>query len=145
VEELLELRKHVEQGEYVKALTLIGEMEEMSREDKVNKIYSFVRILLIHLIKQHAEKRTTRSWDLSIRNAIEQVGRVNKRRKAGGTYLSQKELQETIHEAYPSALSYSAVEAFGGAYEEAVLAKKVNRSEIEQTALERIMSDFRWV
>jgi hypothetical protein len=37
------------------------------------------------------------------------------------------------------------VEAFGGAYEEAVLAKKVNRSEIEQTALERIMSDFRWV
>jgi hypothetical protein len=34
-------------------------MEEMSREDKVNKIYSCPEILLLHLIKQRAEQRTT--------------------------------------------------------------------------------------
>lgn len=31
MDELLELREHIEQGNYVKALTLIGDMEEMSR------------------------------------------------------------------------------------------------------------------
>ena len=31
MEELFELKSHVEQGRYAEALTLIGEMEEMSR------------------------------------------------------------------------------------------------------------------
>jgi pentatricopeptide repeat protein len=37
MEELLELRAHIEQGRYAKALSLIGEMEEMSRDDKIQK------------------------------------------------------------------------------------------------------------
>ena len=41
-------------------------MEEMSREDKVHKIYSFAEMLLLHLIKQkRTEQRTTRSWELT--------------------------------------------------------------------------------
>ena len=106
MEELFELRGYIEQKQYSKALSLIKEMEEMSREDKINKIYSFMRILLIHLIKQQAEGRTTRSWNLSIRNSIEQIKRVNKRRKSGGTYLNQAGLEEIILEAYPSWLRY---------------------------------------
>ena len=62
MDELLELRTHIEQGRYAEALTLIGEMEEMSRDDKINKIESFLHILLLHLIKQAVEQRTTRSW-----------------------------------------------------------------------------------
>jgi len=42
-------------------------MTEMSKDDKLNKIFSFsIMILIIHLIKQQAEKRTTRSWEVSI-------------------------------------------------------------------------------
>jgi len=33
MEELFELKNFVEQGKYAEALTLIGEMEEMSRDD----------------------------------------------------------------------------------------------------------------
>ena len=73
MEELFELKKHIEQGRYSEALTLISEMEEMSRDDKINKIASLLDILLLHLIKQHAENRTTRSWDLSIHNSIQQI------------------------------------------------------------------------
>ena len=73
MEELLELNAYVEQGNYAEALTLIGEMEEMSKDDKISKIESFMEILLIHLIKQHAEKRTTRSWEVSIRNAVHKI------------------------------------------------------------------------
>jgi hypothetical protein len=56
MEELVELRRYIEQQRYAETLDLIAEMEEMSREDKINKIYSFAEILLLHLIKQEAEK-----------------------------------------------------------------------------------------
>jgi hypothetical protein len=42
MEELLELRAHIEQGRYAEALAWLGEMEEMSRDDKINKIESFL-------------------------------------------------------------------------------------------------------
>jgi pentatricopeptide repeat protein len=36
MEELMELRGRIERGEYDKALELVAEMEEMSRDDKIN-------------------------------------------------------------------------------------------------------------
>jgi hypothetical protein len=46
-------------------------MDEMSRDDKINKIISYMRVLLIHLIKQAVEKRSTRSWEDSIEDALD--------------------------------------------------------------------------
>ena len=138
MEELLELRSYVEQQRYTEALALIAEMEEMSREDKINKIYSYTEILLLHLIKQEAEKRTTRSWELSLRNAVRQIVRVNKRQKSGGTYLGESDLREIIAEAYQPALERAALEAFEGRYDDQELGQQVNREKIEQKALELI-------
>jgi hypothetical protein len=42
MEELFELRAAIEQQRYNDALVLLGEMEEMSREDKLHKIRSYV-------------------------------------------------------------------------------------------------------
>jgi len=138
MEELVELRQYVEQQRYVEALDLIAEMEEMSREDKINKIYSFAEMLLLHLIKQAAEKRTTRSWDLSIWNAAYQIARVNQRRRAGGTYLSKEELAEVLSEAYLAALKRAALEVFEGRYDDAELGRMVDRAVLEQKALQQI-------
>ncbi len=113
MEELFELRRYIEQHDYISALTLIGKMEEMSLDDKSNKIESYIEILLLHLIKQHAEKRSTRSWEASIRNSVRAVYRVNKRRKAGGYYLTHDELKNAIDEIYPAALERASLEAFG--------------------------------
>ena len=74
------------------ALALVEEMTEMGKDDKINKITSYAKILLIHLINRQAEKRTTRSWDLSIENSIDEIQKTNRRRKSGGTYLSSEEL-----------------------------------------------------
>lgn len=54
MEELLELRELVVSGNLKAALSLIDELEEMSKEDKINKIYSYCVVLLVHLIKQQA-------------------------------------------------------------------------------------------
>ncbi|MDQ3830399.1 MAG: DUF29 domain-containing protein [Candidatus Tectomicrobia bacterium] len=135
MEELLELRRYLEQQRYAEALELVAEMEEMSREDKINKIYSFAEILLLHLIKQEAEKRTTRSWDLTIRDLLRQIARVNRRRKSGGTYLDEAELCEIITEVYQPALERASLETFEGRYDDQELGQKVNRAAIEEKAL----------
>lgn len=61
MEELLELRELLQQGKVNEALLLVDQLAEMSLSDKINKIDSYGVILLIHLIKQHAEQRSTRS------------------------------------------------------------------------------------
>ena len=139
MEELLELRAHIEQGRYAEALAVIGEMEEMSRDDKINQIESFLYILLLHLLKRHAEARFTRSWEVSIRNAIDGVMRGNKRRKAGGYYLTAEELRESIEEIYPSALRQASLEALEGRYSDAELAERVDVASIREEALRMVL------
>ncbi len=127
MEELLELRGYIQQERYLEALNLVEEMEEMSREDKISKIRSFAKILLLHLIKQIAENRTTRSWDISIRNAVREINYVNRRRKSKGTYLNEEGLQDVLNEAYPIALDKASLEAFGGLYDEKKLGQMVDQ------------------
>jgi hypothetical protein len=141
MEELFELQAYIEQGRYAEALQLVEEMEEMAKDDKINKIYSFTVIMLLHLIKQHAEKRTTRSWEYAIWNASRQIRRVNTRRKAGGCYLSEQELGEVRAEAYPEACKRAVLEACEGQYTEAQLATMVDRAQIQQEARVLMTSD----
>ena len=135
MEELRILRQHVEQHRYDEALLLISEMEEMSREDKINKIESFAVILLLHLIKKAAEKRTTRSWEASIKNSIWEISRTNTRRKAGGFYVEAAELRELMEDAYPIALLRASLEAFEGQNDDDELGKMVDESMIIEQAV----------
>ena len=138
MEELLTLKELLVCGDIPAAMVLVEEMTEMSKDDKISKIFSYSIILLVHLIKQKAEKRTTRSWDLSIYNSTTQIRRANQRRKAKGTYLSQLELSETLAEAYNIALSSAAIEAFEGRYEADELAAMCDRDEILADAVKLI-------
>jgi hypothetical protein len=139
MEELYELRSYIEQGRYPEALVLLGEMEEMSYSDKVNKIESFLAILLSYLIKQHAEQRTTRSWEVSIQNAVDSVVRSNKRRKAGGYYLDANELQDAVDEIFANALRLASMEAFEGRYDPPELADMIDEGKIKEQALRLIL------
>jgi hypothetical protein len=139
MEELLELKELVVNGNIDAALSLIDELEEMSKEDKINKIYSYCVVLLVHLIKQQAEKRTTNSWNVSIRNATKAIARINKRRKSGGFYLNNTELEEILREAYNQALDNASLEAFGGIYEAIALGNMVNKESIMKQALTEIL------
>lgn len=139
MEELLELKELLLGGNVNEALLLVEEMTEMSKDDKLNKIFSFGIILLLHLIKQQAEKRTTKSWDVSIRNAVRQIQRSNKRRKVGGNYLTTEELMETLVDAYQSALDDAALEAFEGRYEAEEIALMVDHTTIINRAMQLIL------
>ncbi|OQX01684.1 MAG: hypothetical protein BWK80_59440 [Desulfobacteraceae bacterium IS3] len=138
MEELFELRKHIEQGNYTAAIALLGEMEEMSRDDKINKIGSLIEILLLHIIKQHAEQRSARSWDVSIQNALDNIEDINKRRKSGGYYLGRGELEQIIAERFPRALRRASLEAFEGSFDASELAEKIDAGKIRLESLKLI-------
>ncbi|ACK68640.1 protein of unknown function DUF29 [Gloeothece citriformis PCC 7424] len=139
MEELFTLKDLLLSGNIDDALILVEELTEMSKDDKLNKIFSFSKILLLHLIKQAAEKRTTPSWNLSIDNAVKEIQRTNKRRKTGGYYLTPEELRETLEDAYDLGLKGAAKEAFEGKYEAKELAEIVDQTAIINQAMELIL------
>jgi Domain of unknown function DUF29 len=146
MEELLELKELLHQGKVAEALIIVEELEEMSKTDKLNKIFSYAIILLLHLIKKTAEKLTTKSWETSIFNSVKQIQRSNQRRKAKGTYLTEEELLETIDDAYESALREAAIEAFvrvafrrKGSCEAEEISEMVDREKMIKTAIDLIL------
>ena len=139
MEELLTLKELLQEGKVSEALLVVEELEEMSKSDKLNKIFSYAIILLMHLIKQQAEQRLTRSWQLSINNSVKQIQRTNKRHKAKGNYLTEAELEETIADAYELALERASLEAFEGRYEAEEIAALVEQQQIIAQAMDLIL------
>lgn len=139
MEELITIKEFLLAGKIPEALALVEELEEMSKSDKINKIFSYGIILLLHLIKKAAEKRTTKSWEVSIRNAVTQIQRVNRRHKAKGTYLSDEELLETLQDAFESALDKASLEAFEGVYDAQEIAAMIDQAQIIDQAFKLIV------
>lgn len=140
MEELLELKALLLKGDVKGALAIAEDLEEMSRDDKINNIRSYAVILLLHLIKQQTEQRTTRSWDVSIRNASLEIQNKNKRRRSGGTYLSPEELRSTLEEAYPQAINAASLEVREGEYMPEELAALVNQDVLINAALQLVLA-----
>jgi hypothetical protein len=138
MEELDELRALVQHGDYTAALALIDELDAMSRDDKLTKIEAYMHVLLVHCIKQAAEQRTTRSWDLSIAEAARRIAKVNKRRKSGGWYLPTEALQDSLADEYPAALRHAALEVHEGLHTPEQLAILLDRDTVLTTAWEYI-------
>ena len=117
MEELLELKALLLKGDIKGSLAIVEDLEDMSKNGIISTIRSYAVILLLHLIKQQAENRTTRSWDVSIRNSVREIQRQNKRRKAAGYYLSDEELTDTLNDAYLNALDAASLEVESGRYQ----------------------------
>ena len=117
MEELLELKALLLKGDIKGSLAIVEELEDMSKNGIISTIRGYAVILLLHLIKQQAENRTTRSWDVSIRNSVREIQRQNKRRKAAGYYLSDEELTDTLNDAYLNALDAASLEVELGRYQ----------------------------
>lgn len=63
---------------------------------------------------------------MSIANAVDEIQRTNRRRKAGGNYLSSDELKEALADSYRIALGRAASEVFEGRYSSEELAQMID-------------------
>lgn len=114
MEELLELKNAILNRDYDEALAFVDELAEMSKKDIINNIRNYAVILLLHLIKQIVEERSTKSWDASIAVSVLEINALNRRRKSKGTYLDAEELKEALESAYTQAVIKASVEALEG-------------------------------
>lgn len=67
MEEVLEIKQLLLKGDT--ALLLLDELEEMSHDDKFANICSYTVVLLYYLVMK-VEQRTTKLWEVSIRNCV---------------------------------------------------------------------------
>ena len=130
MEELLELKALLLKGDIKGSLAIVEELEDMSKNGIISTIRGYAVILLLHLIKQQAENRTTRSWDVSIRNSVREIQRQNKRRKAAGYYLSDEELTDTLNDAYLNALDAASLEVESGRYQSEQLEAIIDKNKL---------------
>jgi len=138
MEEILTLKELLLKGDIPGSLAVVEELEEMGRKDIVKTIRSYAIVLLIHLIKRQVEKRTTRSWDVSIQNAIFEIRDENKRPRSQSYYLSTEELEEVLEVAYKQAINKASLEVSEGIYQAKELEKLANKEEILNQAMELI-------
>lgn len=92
-------------------------------------------------MKQQIEDRTTRSWDISIRNVILAIQEKNKRRKAGENYLTREELQMAIEAAYRQAINWAVLKVEEGRYSRDELLELVDKEQIIELAMNLIFSE----
>ncbi|GCA94906.1 DUF29 family protein [Microcystis aeruginosa] len=135
MEELLELKALLLKGDIKGSLAIVEDLEDMSKNGIISTIRGYAVILLLHLIKQQAENRTTRSWDVSIRNSVREIQRQNKRRKAAGYYLSDEELTDTLNDAYLNALDAASLEVESGRYQSEKLEAIIEKNKLISDAL----------
>jgi hypothetical protein len=121
-------------GDIKGSLAIVEELEDMSKNGIISTIRGYAVILLLHLIKQQAENRTTRSWDVSIRNSVREIQRQNKRRKAAGYYLSDEELTDTLNDAYLNALDAASLEVEAACYQSEQIEALIDKNKLISAA-----------
>ncbi|MEG4148612.1 DUF29 family protein [Microcoleus sp. Pol12B5] len=141
MEELLTLKSLLLKGDIPGSLAIVEELEEMSKKDIIKTIRSYAVILLLHLIKQQAENRTTRSWDISIRNSVLEIQEENKRPRGAGFYLPLEELIIVLEMAYRQAINKASLEVEEGRYEPRELSQLVNQEALINQAMTLISQE----
>ncbi|MBC6472878.1 MAG: DUF29 family protein [Hormoscilla sp. GM102CHS1] len=139
MEELLALKDLLLKGDLPGSLAIVEELEEMSKKDIINNIRSFAVILLLHLIKQQVENRSTGSGEVSIRNSVLEIQELNLRPQSKGFYLYSEDLRLTLEKAYRQAINKASLEIDGERYEVRELEQMVDREEIIDRALALIL------
>ncbi|MEG4212040.1 DUF29 family protein [Microcoleus sp. S13_B4] len=141
MEELLTLKSLLLKGDIPGSLAIVEELEEMGKKDIIKTIRSYAVILLLHLIKQQAENRTTRSWDISIRNSVLEIQEENKRPRGAGFYLPLEELLIVLEMAYQQAINKASLEVEEGRYEPKELSQLVNQEALINQAMNLISQE----
>ncbi|MBS3025786.1 MAG: DUF29 family protein [Dolichospermum sp. DET50] len=133
-QELIDLRNSIVEQRYTDALAIVDELEGMSKQAILRNIQAFLRILLIHLIKNQIEQRLTNSWVASIRNSLIEIKKVNLKENKKSYYINQDEWDNWLEDEIELAIADASLEVLNGIYNEFQLAEIVNRNEVTSIA-----------
>ncbi|MEH2281409.1 MAG: DUF29 family protein [Nostoc sp.] len=115
-EELIDLRTCIQEGRYADALAIVDELEGMSKQAILRNIQAYLRILLIHLIKNQLEQCLTNSWVASIRNSLIEIKKLNLKDNKKSYYINLNEWDTYIEDEIEVAVRDASVEVLNGMY-----------------------------
>ena len=130
MEELATLKNHILGGRYTDALALVEELEGMSRKATLRAIRSYLLRLVVHLIKNDAEGRMTKSWSASIRGSVVEIQDLNLMDNRTGHYVHADGWDEVLETVWESALDEAALEVDGGRHSVEQLTAMVDRQAV---------------
>ncbi|MFB2972519.1 DUF29 family protein [Aerosakkonema sp. BLCC-F183] len=133
-QELIDLRKSILEGRYSEALAIVDELEGMSKQAILRNIQSYLKILLIHLIKNQVEQRLTNSWAAFIRNSIVEIKKLNLKDNKTSYYINNDEWNNLLEEELESAIRDASLEVLNAIYNEFQLSEIVDRTQVVEIA-----------
>ncbi|WP_414529880.1 DUF29 family protein [Nodularia chucula] len=142
-QELKDLKNSILQGRYADALAIVDELEGMSKKAILRQIKFYLKVLLIHLIKNQVEQRLTNSWVASIRNAILEIQEVNLKENKKSYYVNQDEWEILIEEeVIESSIADASLEVMNGKYSQFQLADIIDRTKLIENALKFLVLTY---
>ena len=137
-QELIDLRNSIVEGRYTDALVIVDELEGMSKQAILRNIQAFLRILLIHLIKNQIEQRLTNSWSASIRNSLIEIKKINLKENKKSYYINQDEWDSWLEDEIELAIADASLEVMNGKFKRQQLSQMLNKPQLILTATELI-------
>ncbi|MFE1744357.1 DUF29 family protein [Coleofasciculus sp. H7-2] len=129
-QELTDLRAFILEGRYEDALSLVDELEGMSKKAILQNIETFLSRMLVHLIKNQIEQRLTNSWAASIRDSLLKIQALNLKENKTSYYINWDEWAFHLENGFEDAIFAASVEVFNGNYTPFKLQEMVDRMQI---------------
>jgi Domain of unknown function DUF29 len=144
VQELINLRNCILEGRNEDALTIVDELEGMSKQATLRNIGSFLLILLIHLIKNQVEQRLTNSWAASIANSIRGIKKLNLKDNKTSYYINASEWEPFLEDELEAAIREASREVLEGKLSRAQLHQRVDREQIITIAIQLLSLTYNY-
>ncbi|TAF06980.1 MAG: hypothetical protein EAZ77_11170 [Nostocales cyanobacterium] len=143
-QELIDLRNSIVEGRYTDALAIVDELEGMSKQAILRNIQAFLRILLIHLIKNQIEQRLTNSGIASIRNSLIEIKKINLKENKKSDYVNQDEWQIYLEDELTPAIVDASLEVFNGTFKRKQLSQMLNKPQLILNATELLVITYNY-
>lgn len=143
-QELIDLRTSIVEGRYTDALAIVDELEGMSKKAILRQIKSFLKILLIHLIKNQIEQRLTNYWAASIRYAILEIQDVNLKDNKKSHYVNQDEWQFYLEDEMTPAIADTSLEVLNGKLKRKEISQMLNKPQLILNATELLTMTYNY-
>ena len=137
-QELIDLRNSILEQRYTDALAIVDQLEGMSKKAILRQIKSFLKVLLIHLIKNQIEKRLTNSWVASIRNSLIEIQDINLKENKKSYYINQDEWNSWLEDEIELAIADASLEVLNGKFKRQQISQMLNKPQLILTATELI-------
>ncbi|MFN9557626.1 MAG: DUF29 family protein, partial [Dolichospermum sp.] len=137
-QELIDLRNSILEQRYSDALAIVDELEGMSKKAILRQIKSFLKVLLIHLIKNQIEKKLTNSWVASIRNSLIEIQDINLKENKKSYYINQNEWDSWLEDEIELAIADASLEVMSGKFKRQQISQMLNKPQLILTATELI-------